>query len=138
MTLSDEAQAYFYDMGLTYADVLKEDVEMLCSMLDVELRSVRYLRPITASADRLSCRAGTITYAVDREHSDMASAFVGMFRHGDEHRAGISFWSDGRITFCGWARDEIRLPVVEAFKDWCDLMAMRKQALEVESGEVGA
>ena len=137
MTLNDEARAYFSDMGLTYADVRKQDVEMLRSMLDVELRKVRYLRPITGDPGQLVWRARDMYY--NRHASGgMCHASITLYWLDGSVREAISFNQDGFIGFCGWASTSNTLPVIEAFKDWCDLMAMRKQALEVESGEVGA
>lgn len=137
MTMNDEARAYFTDMGLTYADVRREDVEMLRSMLDVELRKVRYLRPITGDPGQLVWRVRGMYYKCHAS-GGMCHASVTLCWLDDSVREGINFNQDGFIGFCGWASTSNTLPVIEAFKDWCDLMAMRKQALEVESGEVGA
>lgn len=135
MTLSDEARAYFADMGLTYADVYREDIRMLCSMLDVELRKVRYLRPLSGDELQLTWYAAGMVYYPGEPGMD--SAFIKLC-WGDSLREGISFNADGFIGFCGWASSANTLPVVEAFKDWCDLMAMRKQAIEIDTGKVHA
>jgi len=145
MTMNDEARAYFTDMGLTYADVRREDADMLRSMLDVELRKVGYLRPITGDSGQLSWYAGEAMYVSDFEGKQgMCAVFLDMYKHGElchaitfhptfSERVCISIGDGGALLTYD---DEIIL--AEVFKDWCDLMAMRKQALEVESGEVGA
>ena len=135
MTLSDEARAYFADMGLSYADVSKEDIRMLYSMLDVELRKVRYLRPLSGDESQLGWNASTVRY-YPAVHG-MGSAFITL-RWSGSKREAISFNADGFIGFCGGASSANTLPVVEAFKDWCDLMAMRKQAIEIDTGKVHA
>lgn len=135
MTPNDEARAYFADMGLTYADVSKEDIRMLYSMLDVELRKVRYLRPLSGDEPQLEWNASTVRY-YPAVHG-MGSAFITLRWDGSQREA-ISFNANGFIGFCGWASSVNTLPVVEAFKDWCDLMAMRKQAIEIDTGKVHA
>ena len=135
MTLSDEARVYFVDMGLTYADVSKEDIRMLYSMLDVELRKVRYLRPLSGEKPQLEWNASRMRYYPALR--GMGSAFITLRWDGSQREA-ISFNADGFIGFCGWASSANTLPVVEAFKDWCDLMAMRKQAIEIDTGKVHA
>ena len=135
MTLNDEARAYFVDMGLTYADVYREDIRMLCSMLDVELRKVRYLRPLSGDEPQLEWNASRQRYYPALR--GMGSAFITL-RWAGAQREAISFNADGFIGFCGWASSANTLHVVEAFKDWCDLMAMRKQAIEINTGKVHA
>lgn len=136
MTPNDEARAYFADMGLTYADVSKKDIRMLYSMLDVELRKVRYLRPLSVDEPQLTWHASTMRY-FPAVHGGMGAAFITLRWDGSKREA-ISFNADGFIGFCGWASSANTLPVVEAFKDWCDLMAMRKQAIEIDTGKVHA
>lgn len=135
MTLNDEARAYFADMGLTYADVSHDDIRMLYSMLDVELRKVRYLRPLSGDEPQLEWSASRMRYYPALR--GMGSAFITL-RWDGAQREAISFNADGFIGFCGWASSANTLPVVEAFKDWCDLMAMRKQAIEIDTGKVHA
>lgn len=129
MTPNDGGRAYFADMGISYGDVRKEDVEMLRSMLDVELRKIRYLFPLTGNRSQLAWHASSMVFYPDAQ-GRMRSAFIKLRWHDGHEREAISFNADGFIGFCGWASSANTLPVVEAFKDWCDLVAMRRQALE--------
>lgn len=141
MTLTEEARVYFSDIGLTYADIKREDLEMLESMLDVELRKPRYLRPLTAQKAHLHRSVGFLYCSFTPTIPEVLEwARIGMSARYEYDLHCISFNRDGNIYFCLGFHDteEDRVAPVEAFKDWCDLVLMRKQAIEIDTGKVHA
>lgn len=130
MLTRDEARERFAGAGLSYGDVCAEDVQMLRSMLDVELRRARYLMPMSEPDQRLTAHAEPGVVFVAGDGGVMRKAFM-VVSWGGEAREAISFNEDGFIGFCGWASDRNAQPFLAAFVAWVDLLEAREWQREL-------
>ena len=123
----DDARDYFWDKGLTYADISRTDLSYLCALLDLHFVKERKKRvrvgdyPFWVRTNPAKDYKGTWT-----ESGAMVCAFLTGKGEYFTAREVVSFNHDGFIGFCGAAGDRNAEPVLAAFVEWCDAMAEYK------------
>lgn len=104
----DEARALWASSGLDYTVLTHELLHRLVSLIDAELVAAGLIRGYRMNRTlSLRHKAGKPIQAELR-----CRAFY--FRS----REAVTFQSDGRICFCGWASDENAAPILEGFRKW--------------------
>lgn len=116
---TNEARAYFTDMGLTYGDITEGDILPLVMLLQQELKKAAKDCETSVSTMTLSKK---ITIK-KRSNGSITSCFLYVNSHYFEQRECISFNADGFIGFAGWADQGNVNPILRAFLKWCDYMA---------------
>lgn len=130
MLTRSDARERFASAGLAYKDVSEADVQMLRSMLDVELRRTGYLMAYVECDALLTCHAVPGVVFIADDGGGMRRAFIVTEFDGQEVE-GISFHEKGFIGFCGWASCELAQPYLGAFMDWVTLLETRAWVREL-------
>ena len=119
MLTGDQARRTFQELGLSYSQIRRYDVELLHAMCVIEIDHVRR-NPESAISKGLrmarrvdfNCKDGRLT-----------SAFMYVNCTYFKKREAISFNGDGFIGFAGWASSANEQPFLRAFIKWCHLLA---------------
>ena len=119
---TNEARAYFTDMGLTYGDITEGDILPLVMLLQQELKKAAKDCETSVSTMTLSKKINI----KKRSNGSITSCFLYVNSHYFEQRECISFNADGFIGFAGWADQGNVNPILRAFLKWCDYMAEAK------------
>ena len=123
----DDARAYFWDKGLTYADISRTDLVYLRALLDFHFMKHRTekvkagLRPYWVRTHLILPHAGEWD-----ESGALECAYLtgkGTFFTVEDV---VCFRRDGVICFCWHANEKNAAPVLAAFVEWCDAMAEYK------------
>lgn len=122
-----EARAYFWDKGLTYADISRTDLSYLCALLDLHFVKDRKERALAGDFPYwLRTNPGKDYKGTWTESGAMVCAFLTGKGEYFTAREVVSFNRDGFIGFCGDAGERNAKPVLAAFVEWCDVMAEYK------------
>lgn len=128
----DEARAYFKEKGLTYDYITRTDLDLLAAMLNVHI--VKHRR------ERLN--AGETPYWVRvhpgilprkdggggwTEEGGLVYSFITAKGETFTTRPAVSFSRDGHIGLCGGVSDEDAAPILEAFVEWVDVLAVEME-----------
>lgn len=117
------ARVYFNQKGLKYSDINEGDILVLCMLLQKELKSDKHN---SSTKMRLSPE---IESRYERD-GQLLECSILVNSHYFKNRECITFNPDGFIGFCGWADEKNAVPIVEAFKRWCDyLVECKEEAL---------
>lgn len=129
----DEARAYFAAKGLTYHDIILNDLHYLCLLLDERFIAQRKERmkdrrkPLYWNrTNKAKYYKGEFTPATEG-YGRLICAFITGNGEYFTNREVVSFNRDGYIGLCGEADNENKAPVLEAFIEWCDWLAARKE-----------
>lgn len=121
----DEARAYFKDKGLTYNDIKVLDLAYLKELLDEKFLQQREAQ-IRIHGRPLYWRRMNAKTEAKWGYTNMICAYLTAKGEYFSSREVISFNRDGFIGFCGDSDDENLQPVVNAFTEWCDWLAAKK------------
>lgn len=117
------ARMYFNQTGLKYSDINEGDILVLCILLQKELKGDKH-------AVSVNMRLSQMIEATYRHCGQLVECSIFVNSHYFKNRECITFNPDGFIGFCGWADEKNAVPIVEAFKRWCDyLVECREEAL---------
>ena len=122
-----EARAYFKEKGLTYGDISRTDLSLLCALLDLNFAKQR--RDLADSGGYpywLRTNPARNYKGEWTETGAMVCAFLTGKGEYFTAREVVSFNRDGFIGFCGDSCDANAAPVLAAFVEWCDVMAEYK------------
>ena len=127
-----EARAYFWDKGLTYADISRTDLVYLLALLDLHFMKQRTekvragLRPYWVRTHLVRTHLVRARIGEWTETGALNCAFLVGNGGGRVSREIITFLRGGSISFCSGVGDENTAPVLAAFVEWCDAMAEYK------------
>ena len=121
----DEARAYFWDKGLTYADISGTDLGYLSALLNLHFVK-RRKEQLGAGESPYWVRTHQILRVEWTRSGALGYAFLTGKGLHFASREVVSFNRDGFIGFCGDASDRNAQPVLAAFVEWCDKMAEYK------------
>lgn len=122
MTTTDDARERFEQLGLSYDDVLEEDLMMLAARIAAAIGAARRAGSLTVP----SLRVSPVFEAEYREDGSVECCFIRCRSDYFEDRELVSFNRDGFIGLCGWADSHNAAPVVAAFCDWAAGLAVRR------------
>lgn len=133
----EEARAHFKEKGLTYADILLQDLhdlrQRIVQKMDLHRRETLAQHGENWLYWRTVNRAKYYKGDFNPFTGSMVCAFMTGCGEYFTAREVISFNRDGFIGFCGDASDRNAQPILEAFVGWCDHIAERKQEQEAEA-----
>lgn len=124
-----EARDYFWDKGLTYADICRTDLALLSSIINRNFARER-AEVRKAGEDPYWLRVNSARNykgTFDPITGSVAGAYITGKGEDFTAREVVSFNYDGWIGFCGHADDVNAQPVLEAFVEWCDELAAQKE-----------
>lgn len=132
-----EARAYFWDKGLTYADISRTDLVYLCALLDLHFMKQRTERA-KAGCHPYWTRTHLVRTKIGEwaENGAMTCAFLVGNGGGRVSREIITFLRGGSISFCAGVADDNTAPVLAAFVEWCDAMAEYKAMKKEDDDEM--
>lgn len=126
----NEARAYFKNKGLTYNDITLNDLHYLKELLNEQFTKQRKEQIQKFGRPHYWRRVNDAKYYKGDYKTDGRGSLICAYltARGEyfSAREVISFNRDGFIGFCGDADSENLVPVVKAFKEWCDWLAARK------------
>lgn len=129
----DEARAYFAAKGLTYHDITLNDLHYLRLLLDERFIAQRKERmkdrkkPLYWNrVNEAKYYKGEFTPATEG-YGRLIRAYITANGEYFTAREVVSFERNGFIGLCGEADNENKVPVLEAFIEWCDWLAERKE-----------
>lgn len=129
----NEARQYFRDKGLSYADISRTDLALLGALLDRNFAREKKLLDSFGLYHYWERVNSARHYRGEwTETGAMVCAFLTGKGAYFSCRDVISFNRDGFIGFCGDASDKNAQPVLEAFVEWCDELAVEKQVAAAE------
>lgn len=137
MTAS-EAQAYFREKGLTYADVTLGDLHYLRELLDEQFIRQRKELMLTRRKPLYWKRVNESKQykgTFDPGTGILICAYMTGRGEYFTDREVISFYPDGEIGFCSSADRENKAPVLAAFAQWCDWLAGKCEMVPAEEME---
>lgn len=119
---SNDARQYFKEKGLTYSDLTVYAIDLLASMLQLEIMKMRLER-----ADCILTRINTPKFTRKQNNGEPFEWFE-ITAQGTYFgkREAVTFNRDGFIGFAGWASTVNTKPFIDGFIKWCDEMAMEK------------
>ena len=120
---NDEARKAFADKGLSYEQIHEENIRLLMSMLEKEIRKSNETGETSVDTIKLSSKYRITTFA----DGHIKKCFLFMDSHYFNERECISFDEDGFIGFAGWADIGNLNPIKRAFLAWCDILEKEKK-----------
>lgn len=121
---NDEARQYFWDKGLSYADITEGDILSLLMLLNREIKKSNKAGETSVSTMHMSSKISM----KKRTNGTIIKCFLYINSHYFTQREAISFNEDGYIGFAGWADQGNTNPLLRAFLRWCDDLAEAKEA----------
>lgn len=127
----DEARQYFVDKGLSYADITRTDLSLLGSMLNRNFAE-RRLEAMETGEEPFWIRLHQPKdYGGEwSENGALICAFLTALGENFFSRGVVSFNRDGYIGLCGGVSDRNASLVLEAFVEWCDVLADLKKIVK--------
>ena len=119
-----EARQYFWDKGLSYADITEGDILSLLMLLNREIKKSNKAGETSVSTMHMSSKISM----KKRTNGTIIKCFLYINSHYFTQREAISFNEDGYIGFAGWADQGNTNPLLRAFLRWCDDLAEAKEA----------
>lgn len=119
---SNDARQYFKDKGLTYSDLTVYAIDLLASMLQLEIMKMRLEQP-----DCILTRMNIPKFS-KKKNDNGSFEWIELTVRGTyfDKREAVTFNRDGFIGFAGWASTINTKPFIDGFIKWCDEMAMGK------------
>lgn len=121
---TQEARQYFWDKGLSYADITEGDILSLLMLLNREIKKSNKVGETSVSTMHMSSKIDM----KKRTNGTIIKCFLYINSHYFTQREAISFNEDGFIGFAGWADQGNTNPLLRAFLRWCDDLAEAKDA----------
>lgn len=121
---TEEARQYFWDKGLSYADITEGDILSLLMLLNREIKKSNKDGETSVNTMHMSSKIGM----KKRTNGTIIKCFLYINSHYFTRREAISFNEDGFIGFAGWADQGNTNPLLRAFLQWCDNLAEAKEA----------
>lgn len=118
---TESARQYFKDKGLTYDDITEGDICTLVMLLNKHIKQANKDGITSVNTIRMSEK-------IDSKYKTngcLISCYLYVNSHYFTRRECISFNKDGFIGFCGWAEGKNHYPIIDAFREWCDLVVKR-------------
>ena len=125
--MKDRAREYFKNRNLTYQDITEGDILALLIMLNKKTKVACKNNAMSVSSISISRKIKSKFTTNGR----LIECYLFMNSHYFTQRECISFNKDGFIGFCGWADERNTTPIIEAFKEWCDVLYHAKLECEV-------
>jgi hypothetical protein len=127
----EEARGHFKNLGLSYAELTRDDIEKLHGMISHEL-SV-YLENGGEHAKQMGMKVSKIRVKdVKVLKSGLKYAKIQVDGSYFDRREAVTFSSTGFIGFCGELSEVNAEPILKAFVRWCDALK-NKTRLEAMS-----
>ena len=120
---NDEARRYFSSKKLTYADITSGDICVLVMLLNKSIKQACKKYEMSVSSMRMSEKIKS-KYT---QGGKLVECYLFMNSHYFMRRECISFNKDGFIGFAGWADDRNNKPIIDAFIQWCDILAEQRE-----------
>lgn len=121
---TEEARQYFWDKGLSYADITEGDILSLLMLLNREIKKSNKAGETSVNTMHMSSKIDM----KKRTNGTIIKCFLYINSHYFTRREAISFNEDGFIGFAGWADQGNTNPLLRAFLRWCDDLAEAKEA----------
>lgn len=119
MIKNSNVREYFKSKDLSYADITEGDICVLVMLLNKKIKQACKNHEMSVDSIRMSQKIKSKFTASGR----LIECYLFINSHYFTQRECISFNKDGFIAFCGWADDRNTKPVIEAFTEWCDILA---------------
>ena len=119
---NERAREYFKEKKLSYSDISQEDIDFLIAKIKDNLKEL-------AKTQNGKYMDLSLNPEVNIEFSDDGSldhCFLWIDGSYFEKREAIAFNRDGFIGFAGWADSKNVMPLLMAFKDFCDHLVEEK------------
>jgi hypothetical protein len=133
---NEEARQYFKDCNLSYADINASSLEQLTLYLKESYEN--FLEDYGTNAKEMRMSLAPMRKQDKKFEKDILKyAFIQVNGSYFSRRECISFNSDGFIGFAGWASTGNTIPIIEAFKKWCDWMARKSKNMKtITQGQI--
>lgn len=113
---NDDARQYFKDKGLTYDVLSTYTIDLLASIIQNEIMSMR-----KDQDDCILLRINDCKYSKKQlKANKFDNAYLTVKGTYFDNREAISFNTDGFIGFAGWAGTKNTQPFINGFVKWCD------------------
>ena len=117
---TEEARTYFKELGLSYANITKEDILTLNNMVAEKLERFKITGGESAvGMDLQACKPLAKDIKV-LKRTGLQYAFLKVKGSYFDSREAISFQRNGFIGFGGELSSNNVQPILEAFCEWCD------------------
>lgn len=122
---TEEARQYFANKGLTYADITEGDILALVMLLNRHIKAANKDNE-TSVEMHLSSKMNI----KKRTNGSLLACYLYLNSYYFTRRECISFNEDGFIGFAGWADQGNTNPILRAFLEWCDILAVTGSSAE--------
>jgi hypothetical protein len=119
--ITNEANEIFEEHGLSYDDISSREAMKLFQILNEHLeyhQTETGLNIIAIAPTNFSFN--TTTGVIENFQINCIGSWF-------EKRPGIHFYSEGKITFPGWADETNLKPFRSAFEEWCGWVMLEKE-----------
>lgn len=119
---NNEAREYFASKNLTYKDITSGDICVLVMLLNKSIKQA-------CKRDEMSVHSMSMSEKIKTKYTSSGKLIEGYLfinSHYFTRRECISFNKDGFIGFAGWADDRNTKPIIDAFVQWCDILANQR------------
>lgn len=115
----DCARKCFDNMDLSYKNIERIDIRLLCNMVESEFIDYYMSDNHYAKLSNYKIKDLKSEDIKISEKDGLVHAYLKMSGSNFEERECISFNNDGFIGFAGWADDTNVQPILRAFIKWC-------------------
>ena len=115
----EEARQKFEESGLSYKDIGSKEIALLKKILKKELALKKYSLKMELTKPRMQTAYDPYWGCIKHCFIDVKSSYF-------DCRQGISFFSDNKIGFAGWADTNNVIPFTTAFCKWVSLLKKRR------------
>lgn len=121
------ARDYYKKCGITYKNIKMIDVYKLIQLLNKNIALANSCM-IMINVPKLTGSSKNIYFKND----ELIFAEIRVKGTYFNDREAVTFYEDGYIGLCGWADNNNSIPIIIAFKEWCDYMKNKEN-----DGEAG-
>lgn len=117
---NEEARECFKSKGLTYKNITSGDICTLVMLLNKHIKQA-------CKENKMSVDTMHMSEKIKSKYSTsgkLKECYLFMNSHYFTRRECISFNKDGFIGFAGWADSRNTAPILQAFVEWCDSIAV--------------